>query len=125
MLRLVVPLVPPSVNSYVRHTRGGQHYKRPEVQAFKDAVSIMFLEGQQRNSYHLATITDRAVRYHVDLKIMLAGKQRLDIDNGLKVVLDALKDCGAIHSDAAVHRLSVSMGRDADFPRTEIEVEVL
>jgi Holliday junction resolvase RusA-like endonuclease len=67
----------------------------------------------------------RKLRYHVRINVMLGKGQRLDIDNGLKVCLDALKDCGAIHSDAAVTALSVSMGRDAENPRTEIEVEAL
>jgi Holliday junction resolvase RusA-like endonuclease len=109
-VRFTVPLVPPSVNHYVRHTNDGQHILTPEAIAFKDAVAI-FSGGE-----HLA-----AKRYAVNLAIFLGKGQRGDIDNFPKCVLDGLKDY-VIGSDAAVKRLLVDLDRDAHNPRTEIEV---
>ena len=39
-LDFTVPLIPPSVNAYVRHTLSGQHYLSKEVLAFKAAIPI-------------------------------------------------------------------------------------
>lgn len=38
---ITVPLIPPSVNSYVRHTRSGRHYVTKEAKAFKQAVALL------------------------------------------------------------------------------------
>lgn len=118
MLKISVPLTPPSVNHYKMKDRRGHWYVSKEATAFKAAVAII-------NAGREARLYPGKDRYHVHIAIFLAAKQRLDIDNGLKVTLDALKDCGAIHSDAAVTALSVAMGRDPDNPRTDIDIEVL
>jgi Holliday junction resolvase RusA-like endonuclease len=106
------------VNGYVRHTRKGKHYVTKEALAFKSAIAVI---NQGRSAWN----GKASCRYSVHVKVMLGKRQRLDVDNSPKCVLDALKDCGAIHSDAAVTALSVSMGRDALAPRTEIEVEAI
>lgn len=125
MLKICVPLVPPSVNSYVRHARNGRHYVTVEARAFKEAVAV-YARGRTAIPESATTLAKIGrVRYHVHIRVMLAAKQRLDCDNAVKVPMDALVDCGVIHSDAAVTTLSVSMGRDAANPRTEIEISVL
>lgn len=113
-MKFTVPLVPPSVNSYVRHTRKGRHYVSKEAKAFKEAVAI-FGRGQ----------TIRAESYEVRLSIYLGRNGRGDADNFGKVCLDGLVEGGIIRSDADVDRLTIEKFRDRENPRTEIEVKSL
>jgi Holliday junction resolvase RusA-like endonuclease len=112
----IVPLTPPSVNHYVRHVWRGthvRHYITDEAQGFITAVQIM------ANGKLLPV-----GKYGVRLRIFLGKGERGDIDNFPKCVLDALKG-HIIHSDGAVKHLEVDVDRDADKPRTEIEVWML
>jgi len=111
MIRITVPLVPPSVNHYAKHTRSGRHYVTSEAKSFKEAVAI-FAGGQ--------TLT--ASRYSVSISVYLGKGQRGDIDNFLKCVLDGMVEARVIHSDSAVTRLTVEKFRDEKNPRTEITV---
>lgn len=120
-------LTPPSVNHYkipvTLRTRNGpvQSYaKTPEAEAFQAAVAI-FAGGRS-----VAPATDKEKKniiYRVDVVIVLGKRTRLDIDNGLKVLLDGLELAGVIHSDARVGQLTVEMVWDQrDNPRTHITV---
>jgi Holliday junction resolvase RusA-like endonuclease len=121
-------LIPPSVNHAWKPTMytgkdGFAHRGRktsPEVRAFKDAVAI-FARG--------ATVAPdgdrRKVRYGVRMDVYLGPKQRGDFDNFWKCGLDALVNCGVIHSDAAVsgdHSKCVVHKDDRANPRTEYVV---
>jgi crossover junction endodeoxyribonuclease RusA len=110
-----VPLVPPSVNSYVRHSRG-RHYVTAEAKAFKEAVSVIAAVTGSRLSRPTS-------EYSVVVFIWLGHNKRGDIDNFSKVLLDSLVYAGVIHSDAAVTELTLRKGRDAQNPRTEITVK--
>jgi crossover junction endodeoxyribonuclease RusA len=111
-IAFTVPLVPPSVNHYVKHTRDGRHYVTNEAKSFKSAVRL-FSRGR--------VVT--AKKYEVEFTVYLGFKQRGDTDNFAKMVLDSLKDAGVIHSDAAVKRCIASVDRDRKNPRTEIKVK--
>lgn len=111
-MKIVVPLVPPSVNSYVRHTRKGGHYVTKEARAFRNAICVL-----------AAGRTVAAEQYEVRLSVYLGKGLHPDVDNLPKCCLDALEDAGVIHSDAAVQKLTVEKFRDWENPRTEIVVE--
>src|SRR5437870_5080493 len=111
LLILTIPLVPPSVNHYVKHARRGIHYVTKEAKAFKAAVGII---AQGRFV--------KAKRYSIAIELHLAKGQRLDADNGNKCILDGLTEAGVIHSDSAVTTISVQKFRDPSNPRTEIKV---
>lgn len=113
--RVTIPMVPPSVNHYVKHFRNGAHVVQPAAKSFKYAVAMLSKDCEH--------FTGKKTTYTVTLGIFLGPKQKGDIDNFPKVVLDSLKDAGIIHTDAAVKHLHVSLARDHDNPRTEIEVE--
>ena len=110
VLSFTVPLVPPTVNHYVRHTRKGEHYLTRAAKAFKDAVAIC-AAGR--------SIDDDAKRVQVAISIYLGRGDRGDIDNYPKCVLDGLKGT-VIKSDAMVKCLLVTLERDAANPRTVI-----
>jgi Holliday junction resolvase RusA-like endonuclease len=113
-MKFTVPLVPPSVNHYVKHTRKGRHYVSGEGKAFKDAVAI-FGRGESL----------QAESYEVRLSIYLGKRGKGDVDNFAKCCLDGLVEGGIIRSDAAVDKLTIEKFRDWQKPRTEIEVTAL
>ena len=100
-LDFCVPLIPPSVNAYVRHTRKGRHYVSEEALAFKRAVPICAKQRQVRHKY-----------YAIEIYVNLAAGQKIDLDNCSKVILDGLVEGGQIHSDAAVTLLVLHKKRN-------------
>lgn len=110
-LTITVPLVPPSVNHYVKHTGSGRHYITREGKSFKHAVALC-ANGRRM----------RAKQYELEAVIYLGHGQRGDGDNFWKVIADGLVDAGVIHSDAAVTDWILRKRRDASNPRTEITV---
>ena len=110
-LRIMVPLVPPSVNHYVKHTKNGRHYVTSEGRAFKEAVCL-FAKGR----------TLGARRYELEACIYLGHGQRGDGDNFWKVIADGLVEAQVLHSDAAVSDWIMRVRRDRANPRTEIIV---
>ena len=121
-VHIVVPLVPPTVNHYVKHTRNGRHYVTKEAKAFKSAVAL--LARQQRACVE-------AEKYEVEAHIYLGAKQKGDVDNFAKVILDALAEAGVctgtrgVGSDARITDLILRKRRDRKAPRTEITVRPL
>jgi Holliday junction resolvase RusA-like endonuclease len=108
-----VPLVPPSVNHYKIKGRG-HYFVTKEAVEFKSQVKI-FARGQ----------SVRASAYGVEIHIYLGFKQKGDLDNFAKCVLDGLKDAGVIDSDAKITYLYMEKKRDGKNPRTEIGVSAL
>jgi crossover junction endodeoxyribonuclease RusA len=113
-ITFTVPLVPPSVNHYVKHTRNGRHYVTKEAKAFKEAVVLLAPR-------HVKP----AKRYRVVLSVFLGAGARGDADNFGKCPIDALVSAGVIHSDAAVESVTINKFRDRENPRTVITVEAM
>jgi Holliday junction resolvase RusA-like endonuclease len=122
-------LCPPSVNHYKEPTvyrkRDGIGFVRgfkltPEAKAFKAAVAI-FARG--RTVSPITNSERRKVKYRVEVDIYLGPNQRLDADNGGKLLLDGLQEAGVIHSDAFVAPFIVTPHKDERTnPRTEFFV---
>ena len=108
-----VPLTPPSINRYVRHTRGGRHYVQDAAVKFKEAVAI-FAKGQRL----------LGKSYSVTATVFYGKGERGDLDNRAKLILDGLQDARIIHSDAAVTEIHLYRDRDRLQPRTEITVRI-
>lgn len=127
-ISFTVPLIPPGVNNYVKHTRSGRHYVTAEAREFKNAV-VLLARGK--------VVIGRA--FEVVAVIYLGHKQKGDVDNFGKLILDALADAGVFQkanlrrplvtptaiSDAHVSDLTLRRRRDAKNPRTEITVRAL
>lgn len=127
-ISFTVPLTPPGVNNYVKHTRAGRHYVTADARAFKDAVVIL-ARGQ--------SVIGRD--FEVEAIVYLGHKQKGDVDNFGKLILDALADAGVFQkanlrrplvtptelSDAHVSDLILRRRRDAENPRTEITVKAV
>jgi Holliday junction resolvase RusA-like endonuclease len=103
----VMPMVPPSVNHYVKHTRTGRRYVTGEATAFKQALAD-FNRGE--------FVQGRA--FSVQIDVTLGKGDRGDVDNFPKLCLDGLADAGAFRdfkgkplSDAYVTKLCVNVDR--------------
>ena len=122
-ISFTVPLVPPDLNHYVRHTRDGRHYVTKESLAFKATLATCARgESIQANSF--------AVR----ILVVLGKGERGDVDGFPKLVLDGLADAGVFRgpkgnrlSDAYVDDLHCKRDRKErpDEGRTVISVEAL
>jgi Holliday junction resolvase RusA-like endonuclease len=112
-LKLVIPGLPPSNNHYKKpdwaHRR---FYVTSEARSFKGDIAII-AQG--------ACVEAKA--YEITLRFYFGRRQRLDGDNGPKVVFDGLVEAGVIHSDAAIQRHVVEKYRDWANPRTEIVIQ--
>jgi len=113
-VRITVPLIPPSVNHYVKHTRAGWHYVSADAKSWKAAVAFA------SRGYTVAFPYPSG--YVIEATVHLGKGGKGDVDNFAKCILDALKDAGVIHSDSAVTDLTLRKRRDRENPRTEITV---
>src|SRR5882724_4057358 len=105
---ITVPLTPPSVNHYTKHTRSGRHYVTKEAEEFKGYIR-QFSRNQRI----------RGGAYKVELWIYLGKKERGDIDNFAKLALDGLVEASVIDTDAKIVNLHLYKRRDNAKPRTE------
>jgi Holliday junction resolvase RusA-like endonuclease len=127
MLRIEIPLTPPTVNHYKkpainRRTGVRMMVLTKQATAYKAAVAI-FARGET-----LAPATEserRKVRYMLKATVYLGKNQRGDGDNFWKCLADGLVEAGVIHSDAAVSSWHIEVARDRDNPRTVVEISTL
>lgn len=111
-VRLTIPLIPPSVNRYVRHTRSGRHFVTKEAIDFKETVALI-AKGQSVD----------AKSYEVEFTVFLGMKQRGDVANFEKMIGDGLVYAGVIKSDDWITDYHMHKRRDRENPRTEIHVK--
>lgn len=126
-MKITVPLLPPSVNHYVKHAVIAgrlRSYQTAEAKAFKAAVAML---AAGRSISPSTASQRRKVAYRVTVTVTLGPKQSLDASNSIKVAEDALVQCGVIHSDARVAEVigRVIWNKRAEGPRTDITVEVI
>lgn len=110
-ISFTVPLIPPSVNDYVRHTRAGSHYRTAEAKAWDEAVAVCAMGRRIR-----------AQAYCVSVVVYLGKGDRGDADNFLKCVCDGAVKAGVIDTDAKVAEVHLTKRRDRGNPRTEIMI---
>ena len=103
--------IPPSVNHYVQHTRSGHHYKTREARAFEAAVA---LGGRDYRDLMIEAT-------EVEIIVWLGPRQRGDVDDFLKTVLDGMVRARIIRSDATITRLIAEKHRGVT-PQTDIYV---
>ena len=111
-LKLTIPLEPPSVNHYVKHTRTGRHYVTAEAKAFIQAIAII------ANGRSVA-----AKEYEVSYTVYQGKGRKGDVANYEKCVGDGLVKAGVIHSDSAITAYHQYKRRDWENPRTEIHIQ--
>jgi len=97
IVAFTVPMLPPSANSYVRHTRAGGHYKTDLDKRWMETFAV-FAGGRRI----------RAKNYDVILAFWLPPRKRGDVDNLIKRTLDALQKFAVIDTDAKVARVTAT-----------------
>ena len=112
-VEITVPLTPISGNHYkVPFVRGGRinWCVTAEAKAFKEAIAL-FARGQRI----------RCKFYAVEIYLCLGPKQRQDLDNCAKVILDGLVQAGVIDTDAKITCLTLHKKRATE-PSTQITI---
>lgn len=105
-MRVTLPY-PPSANRYLRHTSRGT-YRTSEADSYRTQAQLLAKAAG-------AKVLDCAVSVSATLhpRLTKAGKAsgtRMDIDNCLKVALDALQRV-AYADDSQVHRIVLEIGQ--------------
>ena len=101
MLVLSLPF-PPSMNTYWRTFRGMTVLSK-QGREFKAAVADYVVE------YRVPKLGDSKLR--VSMVLFPRDKRKIDIDNRIKAVLDALQDAGVFNDDFQVDELSIVRGK--------------
>ena len=114
---ITVPMTPPSLNTYVRHTRRGGHYKTDLVKQFELEMEVACMGKRLK-----------AKQYEVELNVYLGPREHPDVDNLGKVTIDCLARNGVFYgqTDSKVKRVILEKHMDQrDNPRTVINVRAL
>ena len=101
MIFMNLPL-PPSVNSYRTVYRGMMRLSK-EGRVFKAAVADYVVE------YRVPKLGDSKLR--ISMVLFPRDKRKIDIDNRIKCVLDALQDAGVFNDDFQVDELTIVRGK--------------
>ena len=105
---------PPSANTYWRHNRGHVHVSA-KARAYRQEIRIRCrMPGP---------LTERL---HILLQMHHWRKSGWDIDNHVKVLLDALEKAGVYENDEQVDRLSIQRGQHTKKPGLVcVEIRIL
>ena len=109
---ITIPLLPPSVNAYVRHYTTGRHHLTPEASGFRNDLCLIARTAKR--------LDPSVQRFDVEIRVYLAPRNWVcvpDVDNLPKLILDALKLAGVFPddryiSDMAVRRRQAATKRD-------------
>ena len=101
MLFLNLPF-PPSMNTYWRNFRG-RTILSPAGRKFKEDVADYVAE------YRVPKLGEAKLR--ISMVLFPRDKRKIDIDNRIKCVLDALQDAGVFDDDFQVDELSIVRGK--------------
>ena len=101
MLFLTLPF-PPSMNTYWRNFRG-RTILSPAGRKFKEDVADYVAE------YRVPKLGEAKLR--ISMVLFPRDKRKIDIDNRIKCVLDALQDAGVFDDDFQVDELSIVRGK--------------
>lgn len=117
MVRLTVPY-PPTLNKIWRHVRG-HVVLSDEARAYKDMVQAIAKVASGKNAMWETTFRE-ATAVVVSLRLYRPRKVG-DIDNALKLILDAMQKTVYVN-DSQIVELHVYRHDDKHNPRVEVEV---
>lgn len=106
MIRMVLPY-PVSANRYWRIAQN-RHYHSKEALAYRRDVALIALRGGYAKPYQGDVVVRLALCPELTRK-GVASKTRLDLDNCMKVALDALQDVAFVN-DKQIVELSAKFG---------------
>lgn len=116
-VRITIPYLPPSANAHYQRTKRGGLCLSKAAQRFRWDVRLLAGDAIHR--------FEKSSAFGVYIGLYLGQAKRLDVDNPLKEVLDALQH-SVIPSDDSQFKLAISRCIPrADISRTEIIVWAL
>lgn len=122
-LKAVIPLIPPSVNGMYGKTKSGRRFLIPRAKDFKEGAIVIVRNAAQLTEWRYVP----GQRLRVVCTYFFKENRTIDLDNLLKLTLDALKE--ALHFDdnrAVVAEVTARDGGiDRHNARCEVEIEVL
>lgn len=98
-IELTLPF-PPSMNAYIRHSKG-MHFPTAKAKQFRRDVQVLV---QQE---HVKPMLERL---HVTVRLYAPTRQQRDIDNYCKPLLDALQLAGCYLDDEQIDTLLIERG---------------
>lgn len=98
---------PPSANRYLRHTGRGT-YRTSAANSYRKQAQLAALAAGAKLR-HFGPVAIHAVLHPRLTKSGRASETRIDLDNCLKVALDALEGI-AFENDKQVHRITLEVG---------------
>jgi len=112
---LIFPF-PPSLNTYWRHNRGRTHIST-EGKKYRNTVAMMC---------RIENIKTIEGNVKVKISAIRPDNRRRDLDNLLKVVLDAMQHGGIYKDDSQIVDLSIRWAIPVEFsPRLKVEVQAI
>lgn len=116
MLKIIVPITPPST----------QHYMRQRVAMVHGKQMVMWYPSGEAKAWWKAVSASAAGKvldakgYEIAYVIYQGHNERGDVDNYAKCVLDGIVKAGVIDTDHKVIAMHAYKSRDRERPRTEI-----
>jgi len=116
---LEIPDIPPSVNhAYGTNFKSGARYMKKPGRKFHELVAwhcIRFVNPKP---------LFESERLAVEIEIYFENKRRCDLDNRLKVLLDALQYAQVMKDDSQIDDLRI-IRKHAKSKKTKIKIEVI
>lgn len=98
-LKVTLPF-PPSVNKMYGRRKNGMNYCLPKIKSYREEVFVRMCSSIR---FHGALIC-------IEMKIYPPNLRKWDLDNRIKVVLDALERAEIFINDSQVMRLFIEKG---------------
>lgn len=110
---------PPSANRYLRHT-GSVTYRTSEANAYRKQAQLAAMAAGAK-LHRFGPVEVHATLHPRLTKTGRASETRIDLDNCLKVALDALEGI-AFDNDKQVRRITLEVGQPIDGGGLTLEV---
>lgn len=112
LAQLSIPTCPPSVNHYTKRTRSGGITLTDEAKEFKrDVYQAIGSQAPHKPS---------EARLAGEFVIHAPNKRAYDLDNKMKLILDALEDARFFKNDNQFDELLIKRGEPVDGGRVDI-----
>lgn len=108
----------PIAHQRPRRSRGGHFYTPNKTREYKEKLADI-IKTTPRSSARLLAMSDT---YGVQAKFYRSNRQRIDVDNLLKTIMDATTTAGLWLDDSQVHEICGTVEKGSPRPRVEFMI---